>query len=100
MSPKPVLHKNYIGHVLHYFNIRSFELSNYMPVNLNQLESLYYKSLGSVFEKYISIPDLKFNSDAILKFINQLQLNSTLGVHENFINLIDFSVEKKFRRSY
>lgn len=100
VNPKPILHKNYISHVLQYFNIRSFELSNHMPINLNQLESLYYKSLGSVFEKYISIPDLKFNSEAILKFINQLQLESSLGVHENFINLIDFSVEKEFRRSY
>ncbi|WP_019038293.1 SDR family oxidoreductase [Psychroflexus tropicus] len=100
VNPKPILHKNYIGHVLNYFNIRSFELSTHMPINLNPLESLYYKSLGSVFEKYVSIPDLKFNSDAILKFINQLQLDTTLGVHENFINLIDYSVEKKFRRSY
>ncbi|NEV93993.1 NAD-dependent epimerase/dehydratase family protein [Psychroflexus sp. YR1-1] len=100
VNPEPILHKNYIGHVLHYFNIPSFELLTQMPIHLNQLESLYYKSIGAVFEKYISIPDLKFHSDAILKLIHQLQLDSTLGVHENFINLINFSVEKNFRKSY
>ena len=100
VNPKPILHKNYIENVLHYFNIHSFELINKMPVNLNVFESLYYKSIGVVFEKYISIPDLKFNSDAILKLINQLQLDVTLGVHDNFMNLISYSVEKEFRRSY
>lgn len=100
VNPKPILHKNYVGHVLDYFNIHSFELLSNMPIQLNHLEALYYKSIGVVFEKYISIPDLKFNSEAILKLINQLQLDVTLGVHDNFINLINYSVEKEFRRSY
>ena len=71
-----------------------------MPLDLNVFESLYYKSIGLVFEKYISIPALKFKPDAILNFIEELQLDSSLGVHDNFMNLIDFSVEKKFKRSY
>jgi len=100
VNPKPILHKNYIGNVLHYFNIYSYELINKMPSNLNLFESLYYKSIGVVFEKYIAIPDLKFHSDAILKLIDQLQLDATLGVHDNFMNLINHSVEKEFRRSY
>lgn len=100
VNPKPILHKNYIGKVLQYFNINSFEYMQNMPLNLNVFETLYYKSIGVVFEKYVSIPDLQFKSDAIVKFIEQLQLDKTLGVHENFMNLIDFSVAKKFRKSY
>jgi hypothetical protein len=100
VNPKPILHKVYIGKVLEYFNVNSFEYIQNMPVNLNFFESLYYKSIGVVFEKYISIPDLQFNSEAISKFIEELQLDKTLGVHDDFMNLIDFSVEKKFRRSY
>jgi nucleoside-diphosphate-sugar epimerase len=100
VNPKPILHKNYIGKVLHYFNINSFEYMQNMPLNLNVFESLYYKSIGVVFEKYVSIPDLQFKPDAIVKIIEQLQLDKTLGVHENFMNLIDFSVEKRFRKSY
>jgi nucleoside-diphosphate-sugar epimerase len=100
VNPKPILHKNYVGKVLEYFNINSFELIHNMPLNLNVFESLYYKSIGIVFEKYISIPDLQFNHESILEFIEELGLDKTLGVHDNFINLIDFSVEKKFRRSY
>lgn len=100
VNPKPILHKNYVGKVLHYFNVHSYELISNMPSNLNLFESLYYRSIGDVFEKYISIPDLKFHSEAILKLIDQLQLDKTLGVHENFMNLINYSVEKEFRRSY
>jgi len=100
VNPKTILHKNYVGNVLHYFNVHSYELISNMPSNLNLFETLYYKSIGEVFEKYISIPDLKFHSEAILKLIDQLQLDKTLGVHENFMNLINYSVEKEFRRSY
>jgi len=100
VNPKPVLHKMYVEKVLQYFNIGSYELMHYMPIDLNLFETLYYKSIGAVFEKYISIPDLKFNTDAILNLIEDLNLDMSLGVHENFMNLIDFSVEKNFRRSY
>jgi nucleoside-diphosphate-sugar epimerase len=100
VNPKPVLHETYVEKVLQYFNINSFEVINKMPVDLNLFESLYYKSVGVVFEKYISIPDLKFNSEAILKLIEELQLDLNLGVHGNFMNLIDYSVAKQFRRSY
>lgn len=51
-------------------------------------------------EKYISVPDLQFEVEEILKLIKQLKLNTTLSVHENFMNLINFSVEKKFKKSY
>jgi nucleoside-diphosphate-sugar epimerase len=100
VNPKPILHENYVGKVLHYFNVHSYELISSMPVKLNMFESLYYKSIGDIFEQYISIPDLKFHTDAILKLIDQLQLDSTLGVHDNFMNLINHSVEKEFKRSY
>ncbi len=100
VNPKPILHKNYVSDVLKYFKVHSFEYINNMPMNLNLFESLYYKSIGQIFEKYISMPELQFHSEAILKFINQLQLDHTLGVHDNFMNLINYSVEKNFRRSY
>ena len=100
VNPKQILHKNYVGDVLEAFDINNYEYVDEKPVNLNAFEQLYYKSIGGLFEKYVSIPDLQFKSDQILKLIEQLQLDITLGVHENFMNLIDFSVEKKFRKSY
>lgn len=100
VNPKPVLHDTYVNKVLNYFNIHSFELMNKMPSNLNLFETLYYKSIGEIFEKYISIPHLKFDTEAILKIIEELQLDLSLGVHDNFMNLINFSVEKEFKRSY
>ncbi|WP_405566621.1 SDR family oxidoreductase [Polaribacter sp. Asnod6-C07] len=100
VNPKQILHNNYVGDVLEAFNIQSYEYVDQKPENLNGFEQLYYKSIGSLFEKYISIPDLQFKSEQILILINQLQLDVTLGVHENFMNLINFSVEKKFKKSY
>tara|TARA_R110002049_G_scaffold252877_2_gene428188 strand:+ start:544 stop:1659 length:1116 start_codon:yes stop_codon:yes gene_type:complete len=100
VNPKQILHKDYVGDVLESFNISSYEYIEEMPDNLNIFEQLYYKSIGGLFEKYVSIPDLQFQPDQILKLIHHLKLDITLGVHENFMNLINFSVEKKFKKSY
>ena len=100
VNPKQILHKNYVGDVLESFKIHSYSYVDEAPKNLNGFENLYYKSLGALFEKYVSVPDLQFNSERILKVIQKLQLEETLGVHKNFMNLINFSVHKKFRKSY
>jgi nucleoside-diphosphate-sugar epimerase len=100
VNPKQILHKQYVGDVLNFFNINYYEYVDEKPENLNAFEQLYYKSIGGLFEKYVSIPDLQFKADLILKLIAQLKLENTLGIHENFMNLINFSVKKKFRKSY
>ena len=100
VNPTQILHKEYVGDVLESFDVNSYEYVTEKPENLNTFETLYYKTIGDIFENYISIPDLQFKTDQILKLIQQLKLENTLGVHENFMNLINFSVEKKFRKSY
>ncbi len=100
INPTKISHKTYVGEVLRKFNINQFEYVSNKPENLNVFEQLYYKTIGSVFEKYITVPDLKFDSELITKLIKELNLDSSLGVSENFINLIDFSIKKKFRKSY
>jgi nucleoside-diphosphate-sugar epimerase len=100
VNPQQILHKDYVGHVLKSFRINSFEFTSKKPEHLNTFETLYYKSIGVLFEKYVSIPDLQFNAEGILKVIEKLELNINLDVHNNFMKLIDFSVEKQFRKSY
>ncbi len=100
VNPKQILHKDYVGKVLEAFNIKSYEYIDRKPEDLSFFESLYYKSIGSLFEQYVSIPDLQFQPDQILTLIDKLQLDLTLGVHENFMNLIDYSVAKRFKQSY
>ena len=100
VNPTQILHKEYVCDVLESFDVNSYEYVTEKPENLNTFETLYYKTIGDIFENYISIPDLQFKTDQILKLIQQLKLENTLGVHENFMNLINFSVEKKFRKSY
>jgi nucleoside-diphosphate-sugar epimerase len=100
VNPHQILHKEYVGAVLESFDIDSYEYVTEKPDNLNTFELLYYKSIGGLFEKYVSVPDLQFKPELILKLINQLDLDTTLGVHDNFMNLINFSVQKKFKKSY
>ena len=100
INPKQILHKDYVGEVLEVFDINSYEYVEEKPENQNAFEQLYYKTLGGLFEKYVSVPDLQFKPDLILKLIEQLQLDISLGVHENFMNLINYSVEKQFKNSY
>ena len=100
INPQKILHKTYVGDVLKRFNITNFEYVTNKPENLTIFEQLYYKTLGNVFEKYISIPDLKFDTKLISKLIGDLNLEYGLGVPQNFMKLINFSVEKEFRKSY
>jgi len=100
VNPKPILHKDYVENYLDYFKINSFEYVDDKPENMNAFEELYYKTIGFVFEKYISVPDLQFKPTQILKLINALKLEQNLGVHDNFMKLIHFAVEKKFKKSY
>lgn len=100
VNPQQILHKDYVGNVLQSFKINDFEYTTTKPQDLNTFEELYYKSIGMLFENYVSVPDLQFKATAISQFIEQLGIPKNLGVHANFMNLIDFSVEHKFRRSY
>jgi nucleoside-diphosphate-sugar epimerase len=100
VNPSQILHTDYVGAVLNSFDVASFTYVSERPENLNRFEQLYYKTIGSLFEKYISVPDLQFEAAGISKLITKLKLEPTLRVHENFMNLINFSVEKKFRKSY
>ena len=100
VNPKQILHESYVGEVLEAFNINSYEYVDEKPNNQNAFEQLYYKTLGGLFEKYVSIPDLQFKPDLIIEFIEELKLDITLGVHQNFMNLINFSVEKQFKNGY
>jgi len=100
VNPEQILHKDYVGNVLRSFKIDAFEYTTTKPENLNAFETLYYKSIGLLFEKYVSVPDLQFNAEAISTLIKQLGLEQNLGVHKNFMNLINFSVQKEFRKSY
>ncbi len=100
VNPKPILHRVYVGQVLASFGIKNYEYVSEKPQELNSFEQLYYKTIGSVFEKYISIPDLKYKNHLIKQVIKDLNMPLDLGVHENFMNLIDFSVAKQFKESY
>ncbi|UAM99488.1 SDR family oxidoreductase [Polaribacter litorisediminis] len=100
INPKQILHTDYVENYLDYFKINSFEYVEDKPKNLNAFEQLYYKTIGFIFEKYVSVPDLQFEPAQILKLINSLKLAKNLGVHDNFMKLIHFSVEKEFKKSY
>ncbi len=100
VNPKPILHQEYLSKVLRAFGIEDFEYVSEKPLNLNLFEELYYKTIGQVFEKYVSIPDLRYEATQIKQLINEFNLDLSLGVHQNFMNLIDHSIEKEFKKSY
>lgn len=100
VNPKPILHKEYLSKVLRSFGIENFEYVSEKPIDLNLFEELYYKTVGQVFEKYVSIPDLKYEATQIKKLIKEFNLDISLGVHQNFMNLIDHSIKKGFKKSY
>ena len=79
------------------FNINSYEYAEEKDENLSGFEQLYYKSNWWLFEKYAAIPDLQFKPEQIVKLFEQLQLDLTLGVQENFMNLINFLLKNALK---
>ena len=62
---------------------------------VNPKQILHKNYVGDVLESF-KISSYEYVSEKP----EDLKLDITLGVHDNFMNLIDFSVEKKFRKSY
>ncbi|MDB4297335.1 SDR family oxidoreductase [Flavobacteriaceae bacterium] len=100
VNPQQVLHRDYIGDVLKYFGVNIYEYASKKPENLNMFEQLYYKTIGSLFEKYISIPDLQYKDSLIHDLIKEWELEPDLGVKKNFMNLINYAVDNNFKESY
>lgn len=93
INPKKLSHNYYVGAVLDHFQIENYEYVYEKPKDFNSLESLYYRTLGQVFEKYITKPDLNFDSSLMEDVLRKLSIDCDFKVEENFIDLVKFSLQ-------
>ena len=64
------LHSEYIPAMLECLNIKGAEYVTKIPKNMNNTESLYYKTVGKIFTPYITSNPMLFdtkNMDPLLK---------------------------------
>jgi len=100
VNPKKVYHTQYISQVLAFFGVTGHDYVDAEPSDKEELETLYYKTVGELFKNYITIPDLMYETAQIQQVMTELKIDSDLKVEENFLNLISYAAEKNFATSY
>jgi len=94
VNPKKLMHSYYVGAVLKHFGVNDFEYVSEKPTDLNRFENLYYKTVGGLFEQYITKADLSFDSTRICMVLEALEIDTDLKVKENFMDIIEYAVMK------
>jgi len=94
VNPKRLMHSYYVGAVLEHFGIKNYEYVSEKPTDLNRFEKLYYKTVGGLFEQYITKADLNFDPTLICTVLEELNIQTDLKMKENFMDIIEFAIEK------
>lgn len=96
VSENPPLHKDYLGKILDKIGISNYEFVDTVPEDLSIWETLYYKSVGRVFEPYLSNKNLVFDTQVLNTVFGEFQFKD---VSKNFGKLIQYAISRKFEES-
>lgn len=77
-------------------NIKGWSLVNKIPENKNQMEELYYKTVGSIFTPYLISEPIHYNYDNIIGLRDKIGISCPPMDEGNFIKLIDYAKRKYF----
>lgn len=96
VSENPPLHTEYLAKILDEIGIPNYEFVDTVPDNLSVWETLYYKSVGRVFEPYLCNKNLVFNTQLLTENFGEFQFKD---VKQNFGQLIQYAISKQFEES-
>lgn len=90
-------HTFYFPLILKSLNIEGVIAVNELPVNQNFDEKLYYKSLGKVFNPYMTSQSMNFNTDNLSNIIKSHNLEIPNLLDElNFNILLNYAKKEKY----
>ena len=78
------------------FNITGYEMVDTIPDNLNSLESFYYKTIGNVFNPYVTQKEIIFNTDNLQEMYTEQNLSCPEVDQTNLQILLDYAKSKNF----
>ena len=86
-------HVDFWGRILEEIGIPNFEFTETVPDDMSVWETLYYKSVGRVFNPYLCGKNLLFDARILKEKFVELQFNDVL---QNTGEMIQFAISKKF----
>ena len=96
VNNQEVNHVVYIKQMLNILNINGVTFVTEIPKDLNPLEKLFYKTVGSIFTPYAIQDQINFNTDNLQKLYVTENLHCPEMNTENFQILLEFAKLKNF----
>jgi len=91
-----VKHMDYIQWILDYLGIFNYEFCQEEPNNKNDLEKIYYRSVGRIFSPYIIGPSMIFNVKNLNLICDKYNVYCPIINKRNFIKLLDYAKGRNF----
>lgn len=89
-------HKLYTDIMLESINVSGVKYAKDVPVDKNRLETLYYKTVGSIYTPYITMKPMLFNVDNLQDVFDNTRIICPIVDEKNFKALMNFVVERNF----
>lgn len=89
-------HKLYIPLMLKSLDITGPRQVNFIPNNMNQLERLYYKTVGSVFTPYITSDPIFFDTSNLRSVLRKANLSCPAVNEKTFPFLMEYAKKQDF----
>jgi nucleoside-diphosphate-sugar epimerase len=71
----------------------NFEITDTIPEELNQIEKLYYKTVGPQLNHYLVTPSHEFDTQVVDEI---MQDYGQPNIQDHYTNLVDFAIERSF----
>ena len=89
-------HRFYFFEMLDFIGIKGVQMVDEIPSDLNQIEDLYYKTVGKIYTPYIACDVTDFDICNLEEFSTKSGLNYSKIDKNNFLKLMLFAKEKNF----
>lgn len=94
--PQPTPHKWYLSWMLDAINIVGYSFVEEEPENQNKVEKFYYKTLGNMFNPYLTSERMDFKIDNLQIIQKKMNIECPQINQENFLHLMNFAKENYF----
>ncbi|OGC21984.1 hypothetical protein A2291_07395 [candidate division WOR-1 bacterium RIFOXYB2_FULL_42_35] len=95
-NEKEIPNEVYLPIILRKLNIIGCSFVDKEPVDKNELERLYYRTVGKIFTPYLAGKTCRFNEDNLKNIKEEINISCPVINKEKFELLIDFAMNNHF----
>lgn len=94
VHPQSIPHWDYLSQILITLGFSHYEFVDKLPLELSNIEKIYYRSVGSVFEPYLNGPDYNFDTTVLKQLMEDVP---PVDIQAGIKDLIEFAIEHDFK---